>query len=279
MYFAKIVLESERIVCMIEKNFPLEKKGVPCRIKFGGNMLRILICDDDLSFLDKMRAKVRFIMNQHNIDASVFCSECASTIPVQYIENCNIAFLDIDFAGTSYNGIDLAKRIRQIQRDAVIIFVTNYIEYAPEGYELQAFRYVLKKDIDKKLPLYLLQAIEKNQTVQQTIQINISGETHTLPLADIVFFESQGHTVIVHVQKAGHKNKKTYRFYSTMNKLEENLEGQGFLRIQKGYLVNIAHLHRFQCQGAILKDGTALPVSEKNYAALKKKYLLWKGKR
>jgi DNA-binding LytR/AlgR family response regulator len=226
-----------------------------------------------------MRERVRAIMKQHNIDASVFCAECAATIPVQYIENCNIAFLDIDFAGTSYNGIDLAKRVRQTQHDAVIIFVTNYIEYAPEGYELQAFRYVLKKDIDKKLPLYLLQAIEKNQTVQQTMQINISGETHTLALAEVVYFESQGHTVIIHVQKAGYKSEKTYRFYSTMSKLEGDLENKGFLRIQKGYLVNIAHLHRLQCQGATLNNGTVLPVSEKNYSELKKKYLIWKGKR
>ena len=241
-------------------------------------MLRILICDDDPLFLEGMRLRIRSILNQQNIDATVLCSEHAASIPMQYIENCDIAFLDIDFAIENYSGIDLAKKIRKKQQNTVIIFVTNYIEYAPDGYELQAFRYVLKKDIEKKLFPYLHQAIEKTQTVRQTIQINISGETFTLELADILYFESQGHTIIVHIQKSGQKNEKTYRFYSTMSKLEEALESKGFLRIQKGYLVNIAHLHRFQCQGATLKNGTVLPVSEKNYAEQKKKYLLWKGR-
>ena len=208
----------------------------------------------------------------------MFCSEDAA-IPAQYIENCDIAFLDIDFAEKNYSGIDLAKKIREIQSNAVIIFVTNYIEYAPEGYELQAFRYVLKKDIERKLALYLNQAIEKNQVVRQSMQVNISGEVITLELADILYFESQGHTVIIHVQKPGQNAEKTYRFYSTMSQLEEELEAKGFLRIQKRYLANMAHLRRFQCQGATLVNGTNLPVSEKNYAELKKKYLLWKGKR
>lgn len=264
---------------MIEKNCTAEIPGIPCRIKVGGNMLRILICDDDAPFLENMRTRVRGILNQNGIDATVFCSEDAAAIPAQYIENCDIAFLDIDFADKKYSGIDLAKKIRKLQSNAVIIFVTNYIEYAPEGYEIQAFRYALKKDIERKLPQYLHQAIEKNQVVRQSIQVSISGETFTLELAEIVYFESQGHTVIVHVRKPGQTNEKTYRFYSSMSKLEEELEGKGFLRIQKGYLVNIAHLHRFQCQGATLKNGITLPVSEKNYAELKKKYLLWKGKR
>lgn len=242
-------------------------------------MLRVLICDDDAQFLEKARTQIRFILKQIGIDADVFCSKHPDTVPIQYIEKCDIAFLDIDFSEKNYSGIDLAKKIRKLRSNTVIIFVTNYIEYAPECYEVQAFRYILKKDIEKKLAQYLKQAIEKSQTVRQTIQVSISGENFTLELAEIVYFESQGHTVIVHVRKSGQTKEKIYRFYSTMNKLEEELGSKGFLRIQKGYLVNIDHLHRFQCQGAVLKDGSTLPVSEKNYAELKKKYLLWKGRR
>jgi DNA-binding LytR/AlgR family response regulator len=64
-----------------------------------------------------------------------------------------------------------------------------------------------------------------------------------------------------------------------MGKLESELGEKGFLRIHKGYLANITHIHRLQCQGATLKNGITLPVSEKNYSDLKKKYLLWKGRR
>lgn len=73
-------------------------------------------------------------------------------IPDSILSGCDIAFLDIDFEGKRYNGIDIARRIRSKRKDAVIIFVTNYIEYAPEGYEINAFRYVLKSEISRKLP-------------------------------------------------------------------------------------------------------------------------------
>lgn len=264
---------------MIEKNCSIEMSSIPCRIKIGGRMLRILICDDDARFLENMRSRIRSVLSQKGIDATVFCFQDPTSIPTQNIENCDIAFLDIDFSQEKYSGIDLAKRIRKCQSNAVIIFVTNYIEYAPEGYELQAFRYALKKDIEKKLSTYLHQAIEKSQIIRQTFQVSISGETFTLEVTEIAYFESQGHTVNVHIQKPGQINEKIYRFYSTMSKLEEELERKGFLRIHKGYLVNIAHIQRFQCHGAVLKNGTTLPVSEKNYSDLKKKYMLWKGRR
>ncbi len=51
-------------------------------------------------------------------------------------------FLDIDMDERS--GLDIARRVRELHLDTVIIFVTNYPEFSMEGYEVQAFRYLLK---------------------------------------------------------------------------------------------------------------------------------------
>lgn len=264
---------------MIGSDSSVDMLDIPRRNRIGGYMLRILICDDDALFLENLRSRIRTILSCEGINAMVLCFQNPTMIPTQHLQDCDIAFLDIDFSHEQYSGIDLAKRIRKYHCDAVIIFVTNYIEYAPEGYELQAFRYALKKDIEKKLPTYLHQAIEKSQDIRQIFQVNISGETFTFELGEISYFESQGHTVNIHIQKLGQSTDRVYRFYSTMGKLESELGEKGFLRIHKGYLANITHIHRLQCQGATLKNGITLPVSEKNYSDLKKKYLLWKGRR
>ena len=65
--------------------------------------------------------------------------------------------------------------------------------------------------------------------------------------------------------------------FSFLEEMEKQLDHQGFLRIQKSYLVNMAHLQRFQCKEAMLDNGMILPVSEKSYAEQKKKYLYWRG--
>ena len=72
---------------------------------------------------------------------------------------------------------------------------------------------------------------------------------------------------------------KTYRFYSSLANLEEHLATQGFLRIQKSYLVNMRRITKYQCNEARLDNGQTLRVSEKNYSENKKQYLLWKGRR
>ena len=242
-------------------------------------MIPILLCDDNAPFLEVLRNEIRKVCKSYEIESVIHSYSCIEEIPEHLLLSCYIFFLDIDFEHKQYNGINLAKRIRKNNRDAIIIFVTNFIEYAPEGYEVQAFRYLLKRDIHAKLEHCLLQAVSKLRTERKSMQINISGELLTIPLSDILYIESQGHLALVHVLEKGNQISKTYRFYSSLSKLEQELTAQGFLRIQKSYLVNMRRIQKYQCKEALLDNGQILRVSEKNYADNKKQYLLWKGRR
>lgn len=57
------------------------------------------------------------------------------------------------------SGMDIARRVRELQLDTVIIFVTNYPEFSMEGYEVRAFRYLLKQELEQKLPNYFRDAL------------------------------------------------------------------------------------------------------------------------
>lgn len=264
---------------MIKANNDSICAAVPCQAVIGGYMIRVLLCDDSAPFLETLRSEIRRILKAHKIEGVIHMYSCVEEIPEHLLSDCDIYFLDIDFERKQYTGIDLAKRIRENNSDAIIIFATNFIEYAPEGYEVQAFRYLLKRDIQAKLKECLLKTISKLQTERESMQINISGEILTIPLADILYIESQGHLALIHVLKKGTQVPKTYRFYSSLANLEEQLASQGFLRIQKSYLVNMRRIKKYQCNEAQLDSGHILRVSEKNYAEQKKQYLLWKGRR
>lgn len=196
-------------------------------------------------------------------------------ISEQLLKNCNIAILDIDFNDKGYSGLDIAKRIRKFRKDAVIIFATNYINYAPEGYEINAFRYLLKKDLSFKLEKYLEQAIQYLHKNSETIKFQTNGEIVDIPLARILYIEAQLHTVKIFVQDT--RKTREYTFYSSIGKLEEHLSEKGFLRIHKSYLVNMAHIQRYQFQKVELDNGLELSASKSRYAEQKEKYLFWKG--
>lgn len=233
--------------------------------------IQFLLCDDDEGFLHRLREALEVLLRERQVDFRI-CTACTmEEIPQSILSGCDIAFLDIDFVGKDYSGLDIARRIRASGKGAVIIFVTNFVEYAPEGYEVQAFRYLLKKHIFEKLESCLHLALEQVQTAPAVLSVKIDGERVDIPLAEILYIESQLRTVEIHLQSGNF-----HRCYRSISELEAQLEEQGFLRIHRSYLVNMGKLKRFQSKGAVLTDGTELPVSTQHYNEQKKKYLLWK---
>ena len=234
-------------------------------------MIQILLCDDESSFTDLLRYKIRKILDNRNIPAAILAYQDPEEIPVSVIKSTDIFFLDIDFARKDFNGLQIAKRLREFSQNSILIFATNYVEYAPEGYEMQAFRYLLKNEVDSKLESYLILAIEKLQKAQKRITVTAAGEPVSLNLKEIKYLESDGHSI--HIVSSG----EPITIYGSLSQWEEKLQPHGFLRTQKSYLVNMTYIRLYQCDKLILKDETVLPVSPKFYHEQKKEYLLWKG--
>lgn len=255
----------------------MERKGLEASRYLGGDpMLSILICDDDARMIATMRVTTESVLKEAEKKAKIHTFTDAACISEQIMSGCDIALLDIDFAGAEYNGMDIARKLRSLRSDAVIIFVTNFIEYAPEGYEVQAFRYILKRDMEVDLKAILPLALK--QLNQETLPIHVNGEIIKVPLDDILYLEVKQHNVTVVTRKmAVDRKPKEYNFYASLSDLEERLEPLGFLRIHKSYLVNMKHLKKFQCREATLDNGMTLRVGEKSYAENKQKFLLWKG--
>ena len=65
---------------------------------------------------------------------------------------------------------------------------------------------------------------------------------------------------------------------SMLGKMEAELSGRGFLRSQKSYLVNMAHIKKLNSAQVLLSNGVSLPVSSRGYADCKRQYLLWRGR-
>mgnify|MGYP003280683832 FL=1 len=240
-------------------------------------MIRILICDDSVLFASQLKDAVEASMKKRDLKVKIHEFHCAEEIGSEILSSCDIAFLDIDFKGKDYNGIDIARKLRDLHNDAVVVFITNYIEYAPAGYEVQAFRYILKNEMPQKLESSVDQIVARLQTERSNIKIQSNGEIIGVPIQDILFIESMGHTLIIHMMPEGQIPSKKYTCYSTLSKMEANLKDRGFLRVHKSYILNMRHIKTLNCNKACLMDGTQLSVGSKNYSECKKQYLLWRG--
>ena len=238
----------------------------------GGSMVHILICDDDAAFAQDMAKKIQALPAYSPKSMNVQLLTDVTAMSAGVLTKFDILFLDIDLGNK--NGIELARIMREHNAEAVLILVTNFSEYAPEGYEVNAFRYLSKAELDRKLPGYFSDALAVCRTRKRKVEIFCEGESMSVPVQAISYAESQGHEQCLYM--IGWSKEKLYTRL-TMAQLEELLFPQGFLRIHKQYLVNMTYLQSLQSTGAVLTTGKSLKASARNYRENQKKFVNWKA--
>ncbi len=109
--------------------------------------MRIAICDDEEIYRVQLKTILDKLLINVDYDIDTFSD---GNILSDAFGKCpyDLVFLDIEMPAV--DGITLARKIRAKSENAFIVFLTSHIEYALEGYEVNALRYLTKPvDIDK----------------------------------------------------------------------------------------------------------------------------------
>ena len=122
-----------------------------CIQKGGNTPMHILVCDDDAAFAAQMDEYISEWFRAREIQVqSTVCTSGEQLLATPELEHYQLAFLDVDLKTT--DGIALGRRLRQIAPDIVLVYISAYLEFAPQGYTVNAYRYLLKRDIAAQLP-------------------------------------------------------------------------------------------------------------------------------
>lgn len=199
--------------------------------------MQILVCDDNPYMVNRL-----FDLIQHQISSQGISSTFSIVSNTDDLHNLDytafdLAFLDVDMG--EYNGVDLARKLHAARPDAVIVFVTNFIEYAPSGYEVNAFRYVLKNTLEETLPEIILLALDEYKKRHRVVSFSMASENIDVPVENILYLESNHRTMIMHL--INHP-RKDFHFYASITLMEDALSPIGFLRVHKSYLVNMEYI-------------------------------------
>jgi len=137
------------------------------------------------------------------------------------------------------DGLTAARRIRELDKSVVIIFITNMGKYAIKGYEVDALDFVLKPvnyfafamKIDKALA-------SRSHQMKASVLLTFKGGMLRLPAEEITYIEIVRHQMIVHTEAGDHVAT------GTLTEMEETLRDAGFARCNKGYLVNLRYVRQ-----------------------------------
>ena len=153
------------------------------------------------------------------------------------------------------DGMTAAERIRELDRDVVIMFITNMTSYAVKGYEVDALDYIVKPVEYFSFSRKLLRAMERVKKREESyLMIPVESGIQKLAVGEIYYVESFGHQLI-YVTKKG-------RFASrgVMKQAEEQLAPKGFFRSGKSYLVNMKYVEGIS-EGCCVIHGEKLQIS------------------
>ena len=147
--------------------------------------MHILICDDDAVFAARVETLVRDFFARRGLQ--VECTVCHSgeeTLARRDLDLYQVALLDVDL--DTMNGISLGKQLRQCSPEICLVYVSAYLEFAPEGYTVNAFRYILKRDLDCQLPRCLDAILhEQDHRAPKTLTIRQNRTETELPYDSI----------------------------------------------------------------------------------------------
>ena len=239
-----------------------------------GNCMNLLICDDDVTFAEKVRGAAVPFFEANNVP--VRCMVCASAEEAQALpglENCQLVFLDVDLVTAS--GIDLGRTLKQKNPKVLLVYISAYLEFAPQGYTVSAFRYILKGDIQRMLPVCLEDVYQELFGARRVLEVEFNRETKQVPYDDIFSLESEGRRVLVFGEEP---HKLLCVYYGKLSELPEDLFENGFVRIGRSAVVNMKYIQKIAGYKVRMRNGAELSVSRASYAEVRRLYLEWKGR-
>ena len=235
--------------------------------------MHILICDDDASFGARMADYVtEYFAARSVLVHTAVCTSAAEALAAPELELCQIAFLDVDMPGV--NGMVLGRQLRQRCPGMRLVYVSAYLEFALEGYTVNAYRYLLKRDIARTLPSCLDDLLAAMTDPRKTLTVHHNRVATEIPLDQIYYLESDLRQIHVYGDVA---RQPICTYYGKMTELPQLLYENGFLQVSRSDVVNMRHVRGIRNYKVELKNGVELGVSRQSYASIRNAWLEWKG--
>lgn len=215
-------------------------------------MYKFAICDDDIEDLKYINELFKEFLNDFRINDYVIDTYEFGYKLLENSSEYDLILLDILL--TDIDGISVARKFIENDKNQNIIFISSSNAYLKEGYRVKALRYITKP-IDKEELFYDLQSVfkkifENNLFVFDELQAGLK-----LYYRNIEYIEVIGRNTYIYYKGIKRSSKKQ------LKKWEELLNENHFVRCHSSFLVNLKHVYYIKNNQVILKSGNILPLS------------------
>lgn len=218
---------------------------------------KIAICEDEAVTAERLREMIG-----HESVGEIRCYYSPLELLEDYKNGIRYDVLFCDVVMKPIDGMELCARIREWDRDICLVFITNYVEYAPAGYELGVFRYLLKP-VEEAQIRKVLEEIRAAMGETAKLLLKTPECSLLLDWKDILYVEVCDKESIVYCEQ------DSIRLGCSLEEMEAQLRRRPFFRIHRKYLVNLERIREFAQSRLTLDNGKTLPISRRRAAEFK----------
>lgn len=233
-------------------------------------MLKIAVCDDEPAASRQISAYLEQYRQDSGVSFQVFYFSSGEELIESLPQDVKILFLDIQMAGIS--GIETARKLREAGRELFIFFVTGYMSFALEGYDVHAYAFLKKPlqyaSFQQNLTDALLQ-LKKN--ARAVLKLGEGASASVIRCDEIIYVEVYKHQTTVFL-KSG-----TREFGVSLSEIETQLNRHGFFRCHKSYLVNMSKVSLINQSEIMMSNGASVPLSKHRRAQFLSAYFTFTG--
>ncbi len=214
-------------------------------------VINIAICDDEQRYIDEI------VSNIHDSDIPCEYKIYTFTNSADFLKsniNYQIVFVDVEL-NEEKDGFAIVREFKKASEDTVIVFVTTHEEMSTEGYLVNAFRYIYKRNMSEKIKEAIKSAltlIDGNRLMEFEI---VGNKKFFVPVKNIVYMESEKRYARLHLKDGSYPVRGTIEIFSN------DLLDSGFVRPHRSFLVNCTWVERIDTRDIIMKNGDKIPIS------------------
>lgn len=224
--------------------------------------ISILMCNENEYLMKSYKYLISYYAGVHgyNVDIAVY----ESGKEALFCEEDRAKTLDLIFIGWEYRyirGINIARTFRKNDCEAEIIFLGAEIENILDSFQVNPFYYFVEKVVThEKFEEIIMKCfsriIEKKSNLLCFTQ---NGKVNRISLNRIVYLKVEHRVTQIYCQ-----DKQEFSFYESLKNVEQNIKNNNFVRIHRGYIVNLNFVDCVDKGELYLITGEKLPVA-RNY--------------
>lgn len=219
--------------------------------------LRIGICDDEEASLDELRRLSTDYGRERHLDLDIRCFSAGDELLAELKAGSSFDVLFLDIYLGEDDGIEIAKKIREFDKAACIVFATSSRDRALDSYSVRALQYLVKPIGPESLAQAMDQALAAYPpSLDKQVVIKNKQGNYRIFLGDIVYAESDARVITVHTRSRG-----PISFYEKLDNFELQCGDRRFLRCHKSFLINLDYVHSITNNSALLETGAEIRIS------------------